>query len=83
MPALSTRNCTWPALAFSPPFTDAPLNVNDKGEADWQTVFGPPAFAAAGFDTLIVLVVFAAAHPDGALEVKANVTVPVKAAAGV
>ena len=70
-----------PVVALPP--TLAPLKVIAAGVADLQTLFGPPAVAVGNAFTVIVLVAVAALHPVPALEVKSNVTVPLKFAAGV
>ena len=62
------------------------VNVIAPGLLDWQTASGPPAVTVAPGVTLIVRVALTAEHgptPSGSLEVKVNVTVPVKLAAGV
>jgi hypothetical protein len=70
----------------APPPTVAPVRVIADGEADWQTEFGPAASTVGAWFTVIVLVALTAMHgpaPSGSFEVRANVIVPVKPAAGV
>ena len=64
------------APVVAPPPRIAPLKVIADGEADSQTVFGPPALTVGSCETVIVLVEVTAGQDPGAFVVNNRVTFP-------